>query len=79
MREFELIAIATLQLPLVQTSAVVGVDAVAVRYEEDNIAGLARVDLPELPLEVPDPLQSLGGPVPLQQTVAIGEKKTEHY
>ena len=69
MREFELIAVAALQLALVQTSAVVGVDAVAVRHEKDYIAGLASVDLPELPLKFLDPLLAFGGPVTLPHAV----------
>lgn len=66
-REFEFIAVAALHLALVQTGAVVGVDAVAVCDEEYHIAGLASVDLPELPLNFPDPLFAFRGPVTLQQ------------
>ena len=64
--EYELIAVATLQLALVQTSAVVCIDAVAVCHEEDHLAGLIGVDLLELLPEVADLLVALGAPVALQ-------------
>lgn len=64
--EHELIAVAALQLALVQASAVVGVDAVAVSQEEDDIAGLVGVDVLELLPNVADLLVAFGAPVSLQ-------------
>lgn len=48
MGEYELLTKAALQLTLVQTSAVVGVDTIAVCHEEDHVAGIIGVDLLEL-------------------------------
>ena len=72
--EYELFAVAALQLTLVQTCAVVGVDAVAVCHEEDHIAGIIGVDLLELFPDVADPLVTFGAPVTLQQSFAQSEE-----
>lgn len=65
MGELELVSVAAVHLALVQTSAVVGVDAISIGDEEDNVAGLVGVDVLVLLPKVADPLVAFGAPVAL--------------
>lgn len=65
MGEREFISVATIHLALEQAGPVVCVYPVAVRDEEDDVAGRISGDVPELVFEVTDSLVSLSAPVAL--------------